>query len=150
MTNIYSQPVTYNSILLTTEHFLWSGNTPGTRHRKYKCNIWHWFGQIRAALVLVQVASTLALRTRSKLNRCETTSLRWFSLIRIKSLIQIKCCSVNARMGVKPVSLRIKSASVNGVLQSAASLHISAIPFHLAALRWAAFPLAASFEALSV
>ena len=44
--------------------------------------------------------------------------LRWFSLIRIKSLIQIKCCSVNARMGAKPVLLRINSASVNGVIKT--------------------------------
>ena len=66
--------------------------------------------------ILVPVASTLAIRTRSKLNWCETTSRRWFSLIRIKSLIRISWCSVNARMGAKPVSLRIKSASVNGVL----------------------------------
>ena len=85
------------------------------RHCKYECNIWHWFGQIYSALVLVRVASTLAIRTRSKLNRCETTSRRWFSLIQFKSLIRISWCSVNARMGAKPVSLRIKSASVNGV-----------------------------------
>ena len=32
---IESQPLTYNNILLTTEHFLWSGNTPGMRHCKY-------------------------------------------------------------------------------------------------------------------
>ena len=102
--------------MLTTEHFLWSVNTPGTRHRKYECNIWHWFGQRCSALVLVRVASTLAIRTRSKLNRCETTSRRWFSLIRFKSLLRISWCSVNARIGAKPVSLRIKSASVNGVL----------------------------------
>ena len=31
-------------------------------------------------------------------------------------MIRISWCSVNARMGAKPVSLRIKSASVNGVL----------------------------------
>ena len=30
--------------------------------------------------------------------------------------MRISWCSVNARMGAKPVSLRIKSASVNGVL----------------------------------
>ena len=102
---------------MTTEHFLRSGSTPGMRHRKYECNISHWFGQICSALVLVLVASTLAVRSRSKLNRCETTSRRWFSLMRFKSLIRISWCSVNARMGAKPVSLRIKSASVNGVLE---------------------------------
>ena len=115
---IESQQVIYNSILLTTEHCFWSGNATGIRHRKYECNIWHWFRQICSAFILVPVASTLAIRTRSKLNRCETTSRRWFSLIRIKSLIWISWCSVNARMGAKPVSLRIKSASVNGVLDS--------------------------------
>ena len=104
--------------MLTTEHFIWSVYTPGTRHRKYECNIWHWFGQSCSALVLLHVASTLAIRTRSKLNRCETTSRRWFSLIRLKSLMRISWCSVNARMGAKPVSLRIKSASVNGVIDS--------------------------------
>ena len=46
----------------------------------------------------------------------KTTSRRWFSLIQFKSLIRISWCSVNARMGAKPVSLRIKSASVNGVI----------------------------------
>ena len=30
--------------------------------------------------------------------------------------MRISWCNVNARMGAKPVSLRIKSASVNGVL----------------------------------
>ena len=113
---IESLPVIYNSILLTTEHCFWSGNAPGMRHHKYECNSWHWFRQICSALILVPVASTLAIRTWSKLNRCETTSRRWFSLIRIKLLIRISWCSVNARMGAKPVSLRIKSASVNGVL----------------------------------
>ena len=70
---------------------------------------------ICSSLVLVRFASTLVIRSRSKLNRCETTSRRWFSLIRIKLLIRISWCSVNARKGAKPVSLRIKSASVNGV-----------------------------------
>ena len=69
-------------------------------------------------LVLLRVAFTLAIRTRSKLNRCETTSRRWFSLIRFKSLIRITWCSVNGRMGAKPVSLRTKIASVNGVIMS--------------------------------
>ena len=36
---------------------------------------------------------------------------------RLSSLIRIGFCSLNARMGAKPVSLRIKSASVNGVQQ---------------------------------
>ena len=31
--------------------------------------------------------------------------------------MRISWCSVNARMGAKPVSLQIKSASVNGVLE---------------------------------
>ena len=73
---------------------------------------------ICSSLVLVRFASTLVIRSRSKLNRCETTSRRWFSLIRIKLLIRISWCSVNARKGAKPVSLRIKSASVNGVLET--------------------------------
>ena len=34
-------------------------------------------------------------------------------------MIRISWCSVNARKGAKPVSLRIKSASVNGVLEAA-------------------------------
>ena len=63
------------------------------------------------------------IRSRSKLNRCETTSRRWFSLIRIKLLIRISWCSVNARKGAKPVSLRIKSASVNGVFMPVVLLH---------------------------
>ena len=73
---------------------------------------------ICSSLVLVRFASTLVIRSRSKLNRCETTSRRWFSLIRIKLLIRISWCSVNARKGAKPVSLRIKSASVNGVMDA--------------------------------
>ena len=107
---------------MSTEHCFWTGNTHGMRHRKYKCNIWHWFRQICSALVLDRFASTLVIRTRSKLNRCETTSRRWFSWIRIKSLIRISWYSVNARKGAKPVSLRIKSAS--GVLLDSAAWNV--------------------------
>ena len=42
--------------------------------------------------------------------------------------MQISWCSVNARMGAKPVSLRIKSASVNGVYEE---LQERQIPRHI-------------------
>ena len=58
------------------------------------------------------------ITTENYTKRCCHSSIH---LNQIKPLIRIRFCRVNARMGAKPLLLRIKDASVNGVLHSMTS-----------------------------